>query len=224
MLKIYSRALIFFLSFLTIYISGCSGSDSSEDESEYSNDDIILAEDLSSAEKESNAEILWKRIEKTAKEEQENEMYSRETDSTYLYWLNNELLILENSSKCNIFALNVLFKSGFKCPDENTLTYDLMDTSRFTDVFDLIYAGNAEDYLNEEIEKNNYILKGDLIIWNGHVIIFESLLNVNNKLYAKGWWAGTKQQDNGVNIINEVVHGNYPLAGEFIVRRPIPEK
>jgi hypothetical protein len=221
MLKINSKSFSILMLLFTIYISGCSGSDSEEDESEYNSEEIEKDEDFSSSEKESNAEILWSRIDKTAREEQKNEMYSRDKDSTYLYWLNNQLLITENSSKCNIFALNVLFKSGFKCPDENTRTYDLMDTNRYNDVFILIYSGSADDYVNEEIESGNVILKGDLIIWNGHVIIFESLMNINNRLYALGWWAGTKQQNNGENIINEVVHGKYPLTGEFIVRRPV---
>lgn len=221
MLKINSKAILLLILIFALYISGCSGSDNSEEEDEYSTEEYKKGEDLTSAEKEINTEILWNRIEKTAREEQKNTMYSRVKDSTYLYWLNNQLLITENSSKCNIFALNVLYKSGFKCPNENVLSYDLMDTSRYKDVFTLIYSGNADDYINEEIEKYNIFLKGDLIIWNGHVIIFESLLNINKKLYAQGWWAGTRQQNNGENIINEVVHGKYPLNGEFIVRRPV---
>ena len=121
----------------------------------------------------------------------------------------------------NIFALNVLYKSGCKCPDENSLSYDLMDTSKYNDIFKFIYAGSEDQSVNEETAEKNIIQNGDLIIWNGHVIIFESFVNLNGKLYANAWWAGTNQQNNGVNIINDVVHGKYPIEGEFIVRRPV---
>jgi len=63
--------------------------------------------------------------------------------------------------------------------------------------------------------------RGDIISWNGHVIIFEEPVTVNNELYAKGWWAGTQQADNGDNIMNNVCHGKYKLNGEFVVRRPV---
>jgi hypothetical protein len=55
-------------------------------------------------------------------------MYSISEDTAFLYWLDNQIITLNNSTKCNIFALNVLYKAGFKCPEINTLTYDLRDT------------------------------------------------------------------------------------------------
>lgn len=157
------------------------------------------------------------KINKSASEEQLNSMYSRSEDTAFLYWLDNQVIVLNNSTKCNIFALNVLFKAGFKCPESNALTFDLMDTSKFNDVFPVIKF-TTEDDLNEKLRP------GDLIIWNGHVIIFESAESVNGKDYAVAWWAGTRQEDNGENIINNVIHGRYPLEGYFIARRPLRRK
>ncbi|MBE2256846.1 MAG: hypothetical protein IAE65_11680 [Ignavibacteria bacterium] len=145
----------------------------------------------------------------TAFEEQKNRMYSKSEDSIYLYWLNNQLLILGYQSRCNIFAINTLHKAGFKCPDVNTLTYDLMDTTRFLDILPVIRFNDLS-----EIEK------GDLIVWNGHVIIFEKLVKTKTKIFAQAIWAGTRQNDNGENIMNNVIYGKYPLEGYFIIRRP----
>jgi len=199
----------FYLSCLaiTFFITACSGSNDRTDKSEENNKP-------GSIENTESYSSVFNKINKTAEEEQLNPMYSISEDTTFLYWLGNQIITLNNSTKCNIFALNVLYKAGFKCPEINTLTYDLMDTSRFKDIFPLI---NFED----ETDLVNKIRPGDLIIWNGHVIIFESLEKIKERLYAVAWWAGTRQEDNGENIINNVIHGKYPLDGNFIVRRPV---
>lgn len=190
------------ISFLLItYLTGCSGSSGTEetDETEKTTEkktEIINTE---------SSIILT-----TAKEEQENLMYSPDVDSTYLYWANNELLVLNGSTKCNIFALNVLYRSGYKTPESNALAADLYDTTLFTDILPVIGIN--------DISKAR---KGDLIIWSYHVIIFESLKNIGNDDYALAWWAGTRQADNGDNIKNNVCFGKYRLDGEFIVRRPL---
>ena len=199
----------FYLSCLaiTFFITACSASNDRTDKSEENNKP-------GSIENTESYSSVFNKINKTAEEEQLNPMYSISEDTTFLYWLGNQIITLNNSTKCNIFALNVLYKAGFKCPEINTLTYDLMDTSRFKDIFPLI---NFED----ETDLVNKIRPGDLIIWNGHVIIFESLEKIKERLYAVAWWAGTRQEDNGENIINNVIHGKYPLDGNFIVRRPV---
>ncbi len=145
-----------------------------------------------------------------AKEEQGNYMYSPEEDSTYLYWTNNELIILNGSTKCNIFALNVLFRSGYKTPETNALSADLYDTANFTDILPVM---GINDFSKAE--------KGDLIVWDYHVIIFESAVRINDENYALAWWAGTRQPDNDDNIKNNVCFGKYKLDGDFIVRRPL---
>lgn len=192
-----NKYLIFLLALTAVlYFAGCSSSKPNEEEStetttetkEYESGSIISA----------------------AEAEQENEMYSPKQDSTYLYWLNNKLILLNGSTKCNIFALNVLHRSGFKTPTENALTRDLVDTDKFTDILPVIGIQNAD---NAE--------KGDLIVWNGHVIIFESLTKIKNDIYAIAWWAGTRQKDNGDNIKNNVCYGKYKLNGYYIVRRPV---
>lgn len=192
---------------ITFFISACSASNNRSDKSEEKNKSGSIEDNESYS-------AVWNKINKTAQEEQLNPMYSRSEDTALLYWLDNQIIALNNSTKCNIFALNVLYKAGFKCPDINTLTYDLMDTSRFKDIFPLIIFEN-------EIDLRNKIRPGDLIIWNGHVIIFESLEKINERLYAVAWWAGTRQEDNGENTVNNVIHGRYPLEGYFIVRRPV---
>ena len=199
----------FYLSCLaiTFFITACSASNDRTDKSEENNKP-------GSIENTESYSSVYNKINKTAEEEQLNPMYSISEDTAFLYWLDNQIITLNNSTKCNIFALNVLYKAGFKCPEINTLTYDLMDTSRFKDIFPLI---NFED----ETDLVNKIRPGDLIIWNGHVIIFESLEKIKERLYAVAWWAGTRQEDNGENIINNVIHGKYPLDGNFIVRRPV---
>ena len=199
----------FYLSCLaiTFIISACSASNDRSDKSDENNKS-------GSIENTESYSSVFNKINKTAEEEQLNPMYSISEDTTFLYWLGNQIITLNNSTKCNIFALNVLYKAGFKCPEINTLTYDLMDTSRFKDIFPLINFENESDLRNK-------IRQGDLIIWNGHVIIFESLEKIKERLYAVAWWAGTRQEDNGENIINNVIHGKYPLDGNFIVRRPV---
>ena len=199
----------FYLSCLaiTFIISACSASNDRSDKSDENNKS-------GSIENTESYSSVYNKINKTAEEEQLNPMYSISEDTAFLYWLDNQIITLNNSTKCNIFALNVLYKAGFKCPEINTLTYDLMDTSRFKDIFPLINFENESDLRNK-------IRQGDLIIWNGHVIIFESIEKINERLYAVAWWAGTRQEDNGENIINNVIHGKYPLDGYFIVRRPV---
>lgn len=146
-----------------------------------------------------------------AASEQNREMYSPKKDSTYLYWLNNQLSMLKGYTKCNIFALNVLHKSGFKTPKTNALCRDLVDTTRFTDILPVVGVKDASN-----------AKKGDLIIWKHHVIIFEAMTQkIKNDLYVTAWWAGTRQKDNGDNIRNNVIYGKYKLSGDFIVRRPV---
>ena len=146
---------------------------------------------------------------KIAEKEQNNPMYSKESDSTYLYWLDNKLILLNNATKCNIYALNTLFKAGFKCPETYVLTYDLMDTLKYNDIFPFI-ASVESDKLE----------RGDLIIWYGHMIIFDSLIMIKDDKFAFAFWAGTKQKDNGLNVKNNVIYGKYPLQGFYIIRRP----
>jgi hypothetical protein len=146
-----------------------------------------------------------------AASEQDREMYSPKKDSTYLYWLNNQLSMLKGYTKCNIFALNVLHKSGFKTPKTNALCRDLVDTTRFKDILPVVGVKDASN-----------AKKGDLIVWKHHVIIFEEMTQkVKNDLYVTAWWAGTRQKDNGENIRNNVIYGKYKLSGDFIVRRPL---
>jgi len=145
-----------------------------------------------------------------AKAEQQNPMYSKSQDSTYLYWLNNKLLLLNSQSKCNIYAMNTLFKAGFKTPNVNVLTRDLMDTSKFKDILPIMGISEPES-----------ARQGDLVCWNGHVIIFDRLIYVKKVPYAYAWWAGTMQADNGENIINNVAYGKYKLSGYYLIRRPV---
>ncbi|MDQ3020284.1 MAG: hypothetical protein M3R36_06910 [Bacteroidota bacterium] len=193
--------------FSLIFISGCSSS-SDSDEEEYE------AEIKSEVHHKNEAEsIQAEKILKIAKEEQENEMYSPDFDSTYLYWLDDELIVLNGSTKCNIFALNVLYKSGFKTPDENALSRDLFDKTKFVNIFPVI-----------EINDVSQAKKGDIIVWYNHVIVFESVIEIGNELYALAWWAGTSHEDNGENINNNVCYGKYKLNGEYVVRRPVKKK
>ena len=147
-----------------------------------------------------------------ARIEQMNGMYSPSQDSTYLYWLGNKLILLYNSTKCNVFALNTLQKSGFKTPKVNALCRDLYDTTRFNEVFPYVTINDLSE-----------IKKGDLVIWSGHVILFDYLHapNKQKRIYAQAWWAGTSQADNGSNIMNNVIYGKYELKGNFVVRRPV---
>jgi len=192
---------VYVIILMMVSIIGCSGSSESDDSDTPENTSDIKTE-ISTTESSSIINI--------AKEEQENLMYSPEVDSTYLYWVNNELIILNGSTKCNIFALNVLSKAGYKTPDENALAADLFDTSLFKDILPVIGVNDISG-----------AIKGDLVIWSYHVIIFESLININGEEYAFAWWAGTRQSDNGNNIKNNVCFGKYKLDGDYVVRRPL---
>jgi len=190
------KYILVFLSFaFLVYLSGCTSSKTSEEEN---------TQPTEIDQTEGGAIIS------AAEAEQDNEMYSPKIDDTYLYWLDNRLIKLKGSTKCNIFALNVLFKSGYKTPTENALTRDLVDTDKFTDILPVI-----------GIQTTDNAAKGDLIVWNGHVIILESLTTIKNDLYAVAWWAGTRQKDNGDNIKNNVCYGKYKLNGYYVVRRPV---
>jgi len=198
------RVLLFLflgLSFVavSVLLSGCSAS--SEDTGDDTSDTITLNIKTDLNEKH---DIIT-----TALNERENKMYSPSEDTTYLYWLNNYPLIIENTSKCNIFVLNTLFKAGYKTPKENALSRDLFNDVLFQDFMPIVSFTDLND-----------IITGDLIVWKTHVIIFESLVYVKQKPYALGIWAGTSQKDNGKNIINNVNYNKYPLKGDFKVRRP----
>lgn len=147
---------------------------------------------------------------RTAAEEQNNPMYATESDSVVLYWLDDLEMNIPGQSKCNIFALNVLSKSGYLMPAWNCTTSDLFDTSAYREEFRVISFNDAAK-----------AEPGDLIVWNGHVIIFERLAAAGDREYALGWWGGSKQADNGTNIINGVCRGKYPLEEDFVVRRPV---
>jgi hypothetical protein len=193
--------LIFILFSFVIIFNGCSASSDSDDNSG-SREEIKSKSDIEESEGE---KILI-----TAKQEQGNEMYSPDVDTTYLYWLNNRLIILNGSSKCNIFALNVLYKSGFKTPGENALAKDLFDTMKFTEILPVIGIN--------DITKAR---KGDIVVWYNHVIVFVSVIEVENELYALAYWAGTNREDDGENIRNNVCYGKYKLNGNYVVRRPL---
>ncbi len=207
---------LFFVFLLGLYFIGCFPA------SRTRNDDTETSEntetDGTNGKKETNEnagntstdDATGSAIIDIAKTEQQNEMYSPSVDSTHLYWLNDRLILLNHSTKCNIFALNVLYKAGFKTPKVNALTYDLVDTSKFTDIFPVVGISEPET-----------AKKGDLIVFNGHVIIFESLVKIKQDMYAQAWWAGTHQSDNGDNVLNNVCYGRYRLNGYYIVRRPV---
>src|SRR4030095_4137075 len=200
-----NRAYIYFgILVILAYISGCFPASKNEEE------------ETKKEEKQENTEVTELKetevssIINAAKAEQENEMYMPSRDSTYLYWLNNKLIILNGSTKCNVYALNVLYRSGFKTPRTNALSRDLYDTDKFTDILPVVGINDIEN-----------AKKGDLVIWNGHVIIYESLAKIQNDLYAIAWWAGTRQKDNGENIKNNECYGKYMLIANFVVMRPV---
>jgi hypothetical protein len=188
---------------LCIYISACSSSRTDDDQPENTTEN-------NPTENTTYDEAAGGAIISIAQQEQQNEMYSPAVVSTYLYWLDNRLISLNNATKCNIFALNVLYKAGFKTPKVNALTRDLFDTSKFEDVFPVVGVSDPEA-----------ASKGDLIVFNGHVIIFESLVKIKKDMYALAWWAGTHQADNGDNVLNNVCYGKYKLSGYYVIRRPI---
>jgi hypothetical protein len=203
-----------FLSLLLVVslISSCRPSywDTKEEEREQKE-----RSDEEREEKKERKDITWNAgevaaIMSVASKEQNNRMYSPSVDTTYLYWLNNYKLVIKNQSKCNIFALNTLYKAGFRTPLNNCLTRDMMDSSRFSEIFPVVAVSDPEA-----------AKKGDLIVWNGHVIIFEALEQIKNDMYAVAWWAGTTKPDNGDNIKNNVSYGKYKLKGYYLVRRPI---
>jgi hypothetical protein len=209
---IYKHRLLFLFVIysLLFVISSCTPSGKTYDEEgkEKTEEEEKKKEEKKETSEESEA--MGALIITTAKAEQDNPMYSPSEDSTYLYWLGNRLLILSNHTKCNIYALNTLFKAGFKTPVVNALTRDLVDTSKFTDIFPVV-----------GISEPDSARKGDLIVWNGHVIIFESLTKIKTDLYCYAWWAGTSQADNGDNIRNNVIYGKYKLKGYYVIRRPV---
>lgn len=198
---------ILYLALFTIfslYFTGCFPASRTED------DDKEKTEKTETTETTDLEEADGAKIMSIAASEQDKEMYKPGVDSTYLYWLNNKLVLLNGSTKCNIFALNVLFKSGYKTPTVNALTRDLVDADKFKDILPVIGIKDASNAKT-----------GDIIVWNGHVIIFESLVKIKSDLYAMAWWAGTRQSDNGDNIRNNVCYGKYKLNGYYIVRRPV---
>ncbi len=180
-------------------VYSCTSSKETKEEEETKNKTETITEETQGA-----------AIMDVARTEQMNPMYSKSQDSTYLYWLNNKLILLDGQTKCNIYAINTLFKAGFKTPDVNVLTRDLMDTSRFNDILPVVGISDPDA-----------ATKGDLIVWNGHVIIFDHIVKIKNDTYAQAWWAGTRQADNGENIVNNVVYGKYKLSGYYLVRRPV---
>jgi hypothetical protein len=201
---------LFLLIFTAAYFYGCFPASRTED------DDKESAEQKNQQDEADNNDITELNeaghalIIRTAAAEQNKKMYSPSVDSTYLYWLNNQLVLLNGSTKCNIFALNVLHKSGFKTPKTNALCRDLYDTSKFSDIFPVV-----------NVNEISGIALGDLIIWKGHVIIFEKIIDSKKDTYVQAWWAGTRQKDNGDNIKNNVIYGKYKISGNFVVRRPI---
>lgn len=207
------KRLIFLILafFLGLYLIGCFPASRTEDDEKENKETTETTETTEDNKEVSDvSDANGGKIMKIADSEQEKEMYSPQKDSTYLYWLNNRLALLKGSTKCNIFALNVLYKSGFKTPTENALCRDLVDTDRFTDILPVV---GVQDISNAK--------KGDLIVWRGHVIIYESLVKIKKDLYALAWWAGTRQEDNGDNIKNNVIYGKYKISGNYVVRRPV---
>jgi hypothetical protein len=201
------KIILLFLAFLLgLYLIGCFPASRTEEDNTETSEETTEEKNPEVTDVEESADGA--KIMSIAAAEQDREMYSPKKDSTYLYWLNNRLAMLKGSTKCNIFALNVLYKSGYKTPKENTLCRDLVDTTRFKDIMPVVDISNAK--------------KGDLIVWKHHVIIFEAMTQqIKNDLYVTAWWAGTRQKDNGENIRNNVIYGKYKLSGSFIVRRPV---
>lgn len=204
------KLILLFLAFLLgLYLIGCFPASRNRDDGEVTTTDKHEDENpvvIHTDETSEGANIM-----NAAAREQNREMYSPKKDSTYLYWLDNQLSLLKGSTKCNIYALNVLHKSGHKTPKTNALCRDLVDTTRFKDILPLIGV--------KDISRAR---KGDLIVWKHHVIILEKFhQQIKNDLYVMAWWAGTSQKDNGDNIRNNVIYGKYKLSGNFIVRRPV---
>ncbi len=208
-----NRKLLYISLFfsLSIYLTGCfPASRTEEDTEEKTETTEEKKENEENKEVTDVGEANGAAIMKIAASEQNKKWYSPSVDSTYLYWLNNQLIVLNGSTKCNIFALNVLYKSGFKTPKQNALCRDLHNTDNFSDILPVVGIKDISD-----------AQKGDLIIWKGHVIIFEEKVQSKKDVYVKAWWAGTRQKDNGDNIRNNVIYGKYKISGDYVVRRPI---
>ncbi len=208
-----NRKLLYIALFISfsLYITGCFPASRTEEDNEETTE---TTEEKKDEEKNNEvtdqSEASGGKIMKIAASEQNKGMYSPSEDTTYLYWLNNQLIILNGATKCNIFALNVLFKSGFKTPKVNALCRDLVDKDKFTDILPIVGVKDISS-----------VQKGDLIVWKGHVIIFEEMVVSKKDTYVKAWWAGTRQKDNGDNIRNNVIYGKYKISGEYVVRRPM---
>ena len=219
--RLISKFIFFTIICLLIFETGCiappkTNIPKDEEETEEEIEDVSLPDSISYLSnlteadyKLNNGDLIFK----YAFREQQKSMYARNSDYVFLYWLKNKKLSLKGRTKCNIFAINSLFKAGFLTPNQNARTKDLMNESLFNDVFPVT-----------DVSKPSQLVKGDLIVWNGHVIIFDTITTIKNDLYAKAIWAGTRRNDNGKNIINNVIYGKYPLSGNFIVRRPIKKK
>jgi hypothetical protein len=207
-MKIKQLLIIIIIFLLGIYLIGCFPA------SRTRNDDTENKENTETTEENTTDntadETAGAAIVNIAKDEQQKEMYKPSVEKTYLYWLNNREIHLNYSTKCNIYALNVLYKAGFRTPKVNALCKDLVDTTKFKDELPVVGVSDPQA-----------AAKGDLIVWNGHVIIFESLVKIKQDMYALAWWAGTHQADNGDNVMNNVCYGKYRLNGYFVVRRPV---
>lgn len=206
------KLIILFIAFLLgLYLMGCFPAAHNRDSDEPTTTTETNEENEPEVVTHEDESTEGGKIMNIAATEQNREMYSPKKDTTYLYWLNNQLSLLRGSTKCNIFALNVLYKSGHKTPKTNALCRDLVDTTRFKDILPVVGVKDISD-----------ARKGDLIVWKHHVIIFEKLSQkIKNDMYVAAWWAGTSQKDNGDNIRNNVIYGKYKLNGNFIVRRPV---
>ena len=202
-----TRKLLILLSAfaLGLYLIGCFPASRTEDDEEQTTETTEENHEVTDVEDAAGTKIM-----SIAKLEREKEMYSPKKDSTILYWLNNRLAMLKGSTKCNIYALNVLYKSGYKTPKDNALCRDLVNTDNFKDIIPVI---GENDVSNAK--------RGDLIVWFGHVIIFESFVKSKTDTYVMAWWAGTSQRDNGDNIKNNVIYGKYKIKGNYVVRRPV---
>jgi hypothetical protein len=196
------------LFILSIYLTGCFPASRTRNEDPENTENTENTETKTT--ENTSDESAGAAIIGIAKDEQQNEMYEPKIETTYLYWLDNKEIHLNHATKCNIYALNVLYKAGFKTPTVNALTRDLVDTSKFKEVLPIAGISDPEAART-----------GDLIVWNGHVIIFESLVKIKKDLYALAWWAGTHQSNNGDNIMNNVCYGKYKLNGYFVIRRPV---
>jgi len=215
-MQIKKISFLFIAFLLGLYLTGCFPASHNRNDGD-TDTDTETTDNTESTETNENAgnntttdNAAGSAIINIAKTEQQKEMYKPSVDSTHLYWLNNRLILLNHATKCNIFALNVLFKAGYKTPTVNALTHDLVDTSKFRDIFPVVGICSSES-----------AKKGDLIVWDGHVIVFESLIKIKKDIYAQAWWAGTHQSDNGENVMNNVCYGKYRLNGYYIVRRPV---